>query len=392
MNSRILHPEVQTFININLDADLADLALKGSPFPEIPFAELAQQIESKRRAEKKLPTWFNTEGIYWPNKRAMEQSSSEKVAKFKAGLVGGETLVDVTGGMGVDSWAFTERFENVVYIERDKGLKEIAEHNFKRLERQNVVCNNHNGLDYVSNMKEKVDCIYIDPDRRHNVKGRVKRLEDCRPNLLEHWDVLCQKAEVVMAKLSPLLDISYVLKSLSGISSVYVVAVQNEVKEVLAVRRPDEQPGIRAVNLLKSGRDEYKRLFDAPKAKAEYTMPQQYLYECNAAIMKAQLQDDHCHKFSLCKLHPNSHLFTSDKSAKRFQGKCFEVLQVMKVDKKELAKVIPEKQANFITRNFPLKANELAHKLDFREGGNIYVIGTTLMNSDKCLIIARLVL
>ncbi|HKJ06643.1 MAG TPA: hypothetical protein VJ970_04170, partial [Flavobacteriaceae bacterium] len=166
MNLSILNNEVQNFINTNLKADLTKLILKGSPFKNVTIQEIANQIVSKNKAKKKLPTWFSTKNIYFPNKLNIEQSSSEITAKHKTKLVSGKTLIDLTGGFGVDTFYFSNVIKKVIYCEINSELSTIAKHNFTQLGANNIICLNTNGIEYLKNRNEKFDWIYIDPSRR----------------------------------------------------------------------------------------------------------------------------------------------------------------------------------------------------------------------------------
>jgi hypothetical protein len=129
VNKSILDGEVQKFINYNLQVDIPTLSLKKSPFPLVSSKELAEQINSKKRCELKLPRWFNAKDIYYPPKLAIEQASSEIAAKYKAELIQGEELIDLTGGIGVDTSFFARKVKSVTHCEINKELSEIAEYN-----------------------------------------------------------------------------------------------------------------------------------------------------------------------------------------------------------------------------------------------------------------------
>ena len=144
MNHNILNKEVQEFINTNLKSDITKLILKGSPFETISIQELAEQIVAKNKCKKKLPTWFSNENIYFPNKLNIEQTSSEITAKHKAALVSGNSLIDITGGFGVDSYYFSRKIKNVTHCEINSELSAIVAHNYKQLNCSNI--NNHIGV------------------------------------------------------------------------------------------------------------------------------------------------------------------------------------------------------------------------------------------------------
>ncbi|MCB0473792.1 MAG: RsmD family RNA methyltransferase, partial [Flavobacteriaceae bacterium] len=166
MNKTLLHTDIQEFINTNLNNNISKLLFKGSPFSGISIQELVEQIESKNKAEKKLPTWFNTQNIYYPNKRNIEQTSSEITARYKAALVSGNTLIDLTGGFGVDAYYFSRAFQEVIHCEKNEQLSEIVHYNLKLLNANNIITVASDGLSYLEKQQKHIDCIYIDPSRR----------------------------------------------------------------------------------------------------------------------------------------------------------------------------------------------------------------------------------
>ena len=169
-----------------MDSDLNRMILKGSPFENISVQELAQQIQSRRKCRLKLPLWYKTEGIVYPPTLNIEQSSSEKAAQYKASLIDGDKMIDLTGGFGVDAFFFSSKFDRVVYVEMNSELQEIVKHNLKVLNAKNVDCLLGDSIEYLKSIDEKFDWIYVDPSRRGGQEERVFRLEDCSPNLIEN--------------------------------------------------------------------------------------------------------------------------------------------------------------------------------------------------------------
>ena len=201
MNTNILNTEVQEFITANLKSDITKLILKGSPFENVSIQEIAEQIESKKRCEKKLPTWFSTENIYYPNKLNIEQTSSEKTANYKANLVSGNTFVDITGGFGVDCYYFSQKVNQITHCEIDKKLSKIVTHNNKQFNKKNITTYNGNGLEYLKKSTHTFDWIYADPSRRNDSKGKVFLLEDCLPNIPENLEFLFEKSSNLLLKI-----------------------------------------------------------------------------------------------------------------------------------------------------------------------------------------------
>ena len=214
MNRSLLHKEVQEFLEENYRKEVSKIVFKGSPFPGVSEQELAVQLTGKKKAEKKLPTWFTTRNIIYPPTLNLEQTSSEKTARYKASLMAGDTIVDVTGGFGIDSYFFSKEFKKVVHCELNEELSEVAAHNFGVLEAKNIESYVGDGIEFLENSSEKFDWIYIDPSRRDDAGGRVFQLSDCLPNVPEHLDLLLKKGDNILIKTSPLLDLKAGLREL----------------------------------------------------------------------------------------------------------------------------------------------------------------------------------
>ena len=233
MNTAILHTKVQQFITENLKTDITKLILKGSPFSDVSIQELANQIVSKQKSEYKLASWFITAQIYYPSKITIEQTSSEHTASYKSNLVSGASIIDITGGFGIDCFYFSKQFKAVTHCEINTELSTIVAHNFKQLKINNITTFSGDALDFLRSTKEKFDFIYIDPSRRDAVKGKVFLLQDCVPNVPENIDFVFSKTNQILIKTSPILDITSAINELKFIKEVHVVAVHNEVKELL---------------------------------------------------------------------------------------------------------------------------------------------------------------
>lgn len=287
-------------------------------------------------------------------------------------------MADLTGGMGVDISFLSADFEQAIYIEQQEELAEIATHNFNILGLDNITAINADGVNYLSVM-QPVDLIYIDPARRDDTGKKTVRIEDCTPNILDIEDLLEKKSGMAMIKLSPMLDISLALNSLRNISDVHIVAVNNEVKELLFMKQKDAgQATYHCVNILKDNTEEYTfQKEDENSASVSYsTQIYAYLYEANASIMKGGgAYKSIANSFSLEKLHPSSHLYTSDVLQNDFPGRKFIVKTVCSLNKKDIKEHLSGlKQANITVRNFPLSVQEIRKKTGLKEGGgSIYI-------------------
>jgi hypothetical protein len=384
MIEKLLSPEVQKFIKDHQGDDPFLLSLKAKEVDDFPTREAIEQIQSFQKARSKLPTWVTTEGIVWPPPISIEQSSSETTAKFKASLVHGKSLVDLTGGMGVDVNSFSHSFDKVHYVEPNDQLCQMARHNFRVLEKRNIQIYHTTAQTFLADNQASYDAIFIDPSRRSENK-KVFKIADCSPHLLDVLPQCLKFAPKVLVKLSPLVDISLLLKTLSP-NFIWVVGVKNEVKEVLClVERKMQQCRIETVMLHENDdRSEFKFFLKQEKeAVSEFSLPQKYIYEPNAAIMKAgafKLIGKH---FGLKKLHQHTHLYTSDELVDNFPGKVLTLLGQLKPGKKEILKAIPDGKINVITRNFPLSSSQLKKKFKLKDGGDNFLIGTTLFDGKK---------
>ena len=194
---------ISTFEYSNLKSDISGLLLKGIPFEGIDSKIVIEQIEAKKRCEKKLPTWFNTKNIYYPNKLNIEQTSSEITAKYKADLVSGKSLIDLTGGFGIDTYYFSKQIEAVTHCEINAELSEIVKHNYKVLDVTNITCLNESGIDILKSLDTPFDWVYIDPSRRDDSKNKVFLLSDCTPNVKTFKGLFFKYSKKLMIKTSP---------------------------------------------------------------------------------------------------------------------------------------------------------------------------------------------
>ncbi len=387
MDNAILNIEVQKFINENLSSDIAKLALSKSPFPNIDFREIINQIAAKSKAKTKLPTWFKTGGILYPQKLSIEQSSSECAAEYKSNLIGGRSLIDLTGGFGVDDYYFSKRFDKVVHCEINDELSAIAQHNFSVLKAANVTFHLGDGNEKLEKSGERFDWIYIDPARRSDSKGKVFMLKDCLPEVPSRLSFYFEHSDNIMIKTAPLLDITAGLAELACVSEIHVVAVKNEVKELLWILRKGFSGRLRifTVNLISDTRSEFD-FFPDDETVIQYSLPGKYLYEPNAAILKSGGFRQVAAKFGLRKLHQHSHLYTSDELIE-FPGRAFNVNEILKYGKEALKALRLLGKANITARNFPESVDQIRKALKIADGGEKYCFFTTNKNDVKIVLI-----
>ncbi|MDX8553000.1 RsmD family RNA methyltransferase [Tenacibaculum sp. 1B UA] len=387
MNKNILNTEVQDCINQNLTSNIEQLIFKGSPFIDISVQELANQIVAKQKSEKKLPTWFQTKNIYYPPKLSIEQTSSEITAEYKSKLIDGDSIIDITGGFGVDCHAFSKQFKKVVHCELNEELSEIVSYNYEQMKVSNIKTVATNGLEYLENTSEKFDCIYIDPSRRNDTKGKVFLLRDCSPNVPENLDFLFEKANTILIKNSPILDITSTINELKFVKEIHVIAVNNEVKELLFLLKKEIKVfvEVKTCNVLKNKKQKFNFHLGSG-FKFEYHPPLKYLYEPNAAILKSGGFNEVASQQKVGKLHQHSHLYTSENLIEDFPGRIFKIKNVFAYNKKRIKKQITESKANITTRNFPKTVAQIRKETKFKDGGNTYLFFTTNLNNELIVI------
>ena len=387
----ILASKVQQFIKENYKKDIPSLVLKGSPFSHISIEDLLQQIESKRKAEKKLPNWFSNDGILYPKKLSLEQCSSESTAEHKASIVSGNSLIDVTGGFGIDTYYFSKQFKEVTYCEINEELAAVVDHNLKQLNVENADVKATNGIRYLKEVDEPFDVLFVDPSRRDDVKGKVFLLKDCVPYLPPKIPFLLSKAKTLLIKVSPLLDLSQTIKELQFVSEIHIVAVNNEVKELLFVVTKDSDAAIQIQTVnFQHGTVQQFGFEYGESPYSNYEIPQRYLYEPNAAVLKSGGFHHLTHTYEVFKLQEHSHLYTSE-TLLDFPGRAFEIEAVFPYDKKKITKNLEERKANITTRNFPKSVAQIRKELKLKDGGKIYLFFTKNMKQKLiCLVCKKL--
>ena len=388
-----MNDKTRDFIEQNLDADIRQLALKGCRDKDVDLDAAIRQIAGRQTARRKLPSWAALDGILYPPHLNMEQCSSEQTARYKAGICSShpspKTLVDLTGGFGVDFAFMSEAFDEATYVERNSELFAISSANMKILAPK-AKCLNEDGLEVLHRL-DHVSMIFMDPARRDHHGARTYGISDCTPNVLEIKDELLQKADVVMLKLSPMLDWHKAISDLGEqyIKEVHIVSVQNECKELLIVmqQQPAEPPTVYCVN------DDSVFSYHPSSISSNHISHHSsliYLYEPNASIMKAGCFAEIEQAFEVSQLAPNSHLFASDQAIADFPGRKFRVTAVTSMNKQELKQALKDiRQANIAVRNFPMSVADLRKRLKLSEGGNDYIFATTLTEGKKVLIICQ---
>lgn len=394
MISDLIKSEIQEFIQDHLYDDPALLMLKAASYSQIPMRLAVEQIQSKRKAKAKLPEWFNTIGIIYPPVLSLEQCSSEVTAIYKASLVEGKSMADLTGGMGIDTYYLAKSFEQAHYIERQANLVEIALHNFNQLGAKHIQTHNNEAEAFLESVDEELDLIYLDPARRGAHNSKVVRFEDCEPNVISLLPELQPKAKSILVKASPMLDIKGAIQDLGEVTAVYVIADKNEVKELLFLIDKDASinPTIHAVNCTTQSRGELVFDYESESSVSlQFGTVVDYLYEPNAAVLKAGAFKSIVSQYpSLIKLHANTHLYTSDQPIENFPGRSFKIIDFLQMNKKQLRKKLPDMKANITVRNFPMTVDQIRKKTGLKEGGDQYIFATQSVNGPMVLLCKKL--
>lgn len=350
----------------------------------VPMTAIAEQIMGRRKTKEKLPTFYLASDIVYPPAVNLEQCSSEQTASYKSSIAVKSLqqkvlCADLTGGFGVDSFFLNKVFNEVHYIEPDVNLLEIAQHNHLQLGGKQIKYHNTTAEEFLTSEKQFFDCIYIDPSRRARGNKKVFSLSDCEPDVTQLQQKIFAKTNHFLLKASPLLDIQQGLLDLIFVKRVFVLAVENECKELVFVCENNfrGEPTVEAVNLLKNSALNLFafRRSEEHNASAKFSEPLTYLYEPNAAVLKAGAFKIISTQFNINKLHPSTHLYTSDTLVENFPGKIFRIVAHVKADSKSLREYFPQGQANLTTRNYPLTAKELRSKTRLKEGGDKFLIG-----------------
>lgn len=376
MNKHILDQAVQDYIHHHLNDDVHKIAMAKSPFKDVEAKELANQIAAKNKSQRKLPTWYHAKNIYYPALLSIEQCSSETTAAYKAGLLVGSSLADLTGGFGVDSIYFAKHTSAVTHCEINPELSEIAAHNAHVLGQNNISFFSGDGLSLLQEEDSAFDTIYIDPARR-STAGKVFMLKDCTPNVVAHLDLLLAKSKRIIIKTAPLLDLSAGLKELKNVAEIHIVSTKNEVKELLWVLEKDSPAQLRIVcNTLNDSQKEFSFI----KGEEEKTESQildtalsTYLYEPDTALLKSGAFQLIAKSYGLKKLDNQTQLYTADVCNELFPGRIFKINRVITAG--ELKK---EKQltGNVIVRNYRDKAENLVKKYKIKPDQHQFLLFT----------------
>lgn len=393
-----MNEATRKFIMAHREEDVRKLAF-GNRDAEVDLSMALQQIAGWQTARKKLPSWAAVDDIIYPPHLNMEQCSSEQTARYKGSLAIGywplavsSSFVDLTGGFGIDFYFMVKGLRTegkglrAVYVEHNPELCEIARHNFQVLGLEAEVVKDE-AEDYLKKMSH-ADFIYLDPARRDAHGSRTYDIKDCTPNVIELMPLLLEKADTILLKLSPMLDWQKAVKDLKNVHEVHIVSVDNECKELLLVIK--QQPCMTLKIVCVNNDDIFEFSPSIHPTVNHESLTMNYLYEPNASIMKAGCFKEIEEAFDVSQLSNNSHLFVSDKEIKKFPGRQFHIETMTSMNKQELKAALQGiDRANIAVRNFPMSVEALRKKLKLKDGGDVFIFGTTLSDDSHRLFICR---
>jgi hypothetical protein len=375
MNLAVIIAEVDEYLRIHLHENAATFMLKKHPFQHISNQELTQQLVGLQKARYKFPMLFENHQIIYPPKVNLEQTSSEVTATYKSLLFKIDSMIDLTGGFGMDVSAFAKRCPITTHLESCAYLQPYAQQLLKtQLLPTKSLCTD--GIVFLKKTLDSYDLIYLDPSRKTKTNTKAVLLKDYEPNVIDHLDLLLSKSKRVMIKTSPMLDITAGLKQLQKVGELYVVAVKNEVKELLWILSDKEvdQVTLTCINL-QTEQPVFKNLWST-QSNTSFSKPQKYLYEPNAAVMKSQQFDSLMTQYSLEKLDQDAHLFTSKQSVD-FPGRVFEIINVIENKPKNIKRLFAKTARAVVTRNNKESVAQLRKKYQFTEHETDYLFFTS---------------
>ncbi len=392
------------FITKNENTDTARLLLsyKGDEDFDIDLA--VNTIEVRRKLRKKVPSWYAVPGLAYPVRLSGEQCSSEKTALYKAGIVSSlfpdrkPRTADLTGGLGVDTWAFSRVASAVLYNEMNSRLADAAEKNFRMLGAENITVMSRM-LDPGTSTQEilgdfRPDLVFLDPARRDGDGRKVFLLEDCSPDILKLKDGIFRLCRYILLKLSPMADISMLLERLGKeCMEVHILAVSGECKEVVILMDRDFRGKCRIV--VNSGASSVDFLHDELRdavpdyiCGTEDLCPGALLYEPGKALMKAGAFDILGRRFPLRKLARFTHYYIYTGSPSdipqelRDNGSFFSIIEAMPLNNRTVRETSRKYLRGEVTaRNLKMDTDTLRRKLGISPGPDVHIFGLRCISS-----------
>lgn len=394
------------FTEQHAEEDPLRLVLQQRQYPDIDLKTVAQQIEGRRQARAKWPSLLSCPCYLYPPKLNCEQSSSEETARIKRLIIEelhhdrdrALAIADLTGGMGIDcmalgGWPDCKNGNHVDYVEHDLELCSLMKHNTEALGMNNIACHCRDSMQWLGESEKQFDILFMDPARRDRQGRKVAAFEDCQPDITANRNLLQSRCDTLIVKASPMIDIDRGIAQLGEVQDVHIVSVKGECKEVLYVcKRHEGETRIHCHSLTanpsRHERMSFTRNEEAATEASYCTEIEAYLYEPDAALMKGGPYKLLGRRNNVKQLGPGTHLYTHGELI-GWQGRRFKVLKELALNKKSISRELPQRKAHVVARNYPTTAETLMKQTGLEEGGELYVIATTLGNRKIGLLCER---
>jgi len=377
MNNRTLE-----FILTNERSDTSALLLGASRYPDVDMTVAARCIEARRKLKVKVPSWFSHPDLLFPFPTALEQCSSEATAIYKQRFITeGARVADLTAGLGVDSYFLSKKASTVDCFEHNHILSDATRQNFITLEAANIHITEGDSTTLLHS-SEKYDLIYLDPDRRSSTGSRLYSVKECEPDITAVKDDLFRRTDRILVKVSPMADITALIRLLPETSQIHVISVADECKEVLLLM----EKGFAGIPTVTSA-DVYIAEGELTTRGMTSTLPEEKNAVCRyaastdiqhceggflllplRAIVKAGFLRLPAFRFGLTKISPNVHLYFSPEPVPDFPGRHFRVEKVLPFcgkTIKTLKSICPA--ASVTARDLPLTSDQLRAKAGLKE-------------------------
>lgn len=383
-----MNQATREFIATHITDDVYTLSLKAKRYPDVDMRLALRQIESRQRYAKKLPEIVANDHWLFPARLSLEQCSSEHTARYKASLFAKlctsfDSYADLTGGMGVDFYYCSQLFKKSIFIEQNAELCDVARHNFQALPAEILHTDSTTWLHDITHL----NAIFIDPARRDGAGHKVSALAQCTPDITQIWTLLIKKSEVVMAKISPMLDVTQAMRDLSHITEVHYVGTATECKETLLITHQGENIDTQHIVHEDSLED-----FVFTTQQEHQTLPViasgigAYLHVPSATMLKAAPYKLLCHHYNVAALSKDTHLYTSDSIPTQWHGKTYIVKNIYTTTKNDIKHLKALGNANISVRNTPFTADELRRKIGIDDGGDTHLFGTRVASGEIIII------
>lgn len=390
----IKQPEIYKYINFYKNYDSKKLALELSKNSVLPARAIAEQVLCFQKARKKLPSFIDKNLLF--DRVALEQSSSEATARYKSSLISGNSLIDLTGGLGIDEMFFVNSFNKTVYCELNKVTSEIFKHNISQLNISNIEVNNTESIEFLKKQNNSsFQWIYIDPSRR-DANRRSVDLEYCAPNVYDNMNLFFEKSPNVMIKVAPAYDLTEAVRRFQNLTEIHVVSVDGECKEVLLLlnrNTKNKNPKVFSVEL--NSKNDNKFIMNGEYTKEsgrEISELKQYFYEPGCSIIKSNLTPLLTRKYNLSFINKLTPYLTNSELILDFPGRNFTVLDSMIYNEKLIKGYLKENKiakANISKRDFRLTVNEIRTRFKLKDGGNYYLFFTRDFNHKSIMIVCK---